>query len=476
MSVDINWETVTSGPDGDALAEKIRSFIHDKFQEVPLPRFIRSVKVESFDFGTVSPEVDIKDLCDPFTDFYEEDEDGEFSDSDSELAQETPEAEALRRSREQSQHPGLNRDFYSGAARDHSLRIPTDTDSRLSGLRSPINLTEHGDHQPPRTGTPGIPGGTSNLSYYYMSLGGLSGSQTPLAAVAGGSPFSSGWPDPATSPTELESGSLGPDRTAAQQDSRHGYHRSQLGGEADSNSPSRPSTAHTPPSVTSNINNNKNSPTPSGSQPHSHIPLQQPQPQPQPQPGPDIPEATSAPPPPRMREQRTDDLQVVCRLKYAGDITLSLTAEILLDYPMPSFVGLPLKLNITGMSFDGVAVLAYIRRRAHFCFLSPEDAEALLGPEDENADGSSSNESEEAAAAHHSSGLRGDTHTDGGPGVRRKEGGLLQEIHVESEIGRKESGKQVLKNVGKVERFVLQEVRRIFEDEFVFPSFWTFLI
>jgi len=53
---------------------------------------------------------------------------------------------------------------------------------------------------------------------------------------------------------------------------------------------------------------------------------------------------------------------------------------------------------------------------------------------------------------------------------------LLQQIRVESEIGRKENGKQVLKNVGKVERFILDQVRRIFEEEFVFPSSWTFLL
>jgi distribution and morphology protein 12 len=27
-----------------------------------------------------------------------------------------------------------------------------------------------------------------------------------------------------------------------------------------------------------------------------------------------------------------------------------------------------------------------------------------------------------------------------------------------------------------VESFVLEQVRRIFEDEFVYPSFWTFLV
>ena len=159
-------------------------------------------------------------------------------------------------------------------------------------------------------------------------------------------------------------------------------------------------------------------------------------------------ESTS--PPRRFKEPRVEDLQTVFRVRYSGDIRLSLTAEILLDYPMPSFVGIPLKLNITGLSFDGVAVLAYIRKKAHFCFLSHEDALNAIGPEDLDDPAGTPN------------GL--------------KMGGLLQEIKVESEIGQRENGKQVLKNVGKVEKFVLEQVRRIFEDEFVYPSFWTFLV
>src|SRR4051794_20038821 len=75
MSIDINWDTLTGGADGTARAETIRAFIHDKFQQVTLPRFIRSVHVHSFDFGSVPPEIEVKDICDPLPDFYEEDED-----------------------------------------------------------------------------------------------------------------------------------------------------------------------------------------------------------------------------------------------------------------------------------------------------------------------------------------------------------------------------------------------------------------
>ncbi|KAI5296796.1 hypothetical protein KEM56_005322, partial [Ascosphaera pollenicola] len=137
----------------------------------------------------------------------------------------------------------------------------------------------------------------------------------------------------------------------------------------------------------------------------------------------------------RMRERNAEDFQVFCHAKYAGDIQLSITAEILLDYPMPSFVGLPLKLNITGMTFDGIAVVAYIRKKVHLCFLSPEDADAYLGPKMEKKDPSTTSNEEGKPPVSAFSARRG------------AEQSLLRHIQVESEIGRQEGGKQVLKNV-----------------------------
>ena len=73
MSIELNWDTLTGGPEGAALAEQIRDFIHVKFQAVPLPRFIKSVTVHEFDFGKIPPTIVLKDICDPLPDFYEED-------------------------------------------------------------------------------------------------------------------------------------------------------------------------------------------------------------------------------------------------------------------------------------------------------------------------------------------------------------------------------------------------------------------
>lgn len=440
MSIDVDWDAATSGPDGDALAERIRSFVHDKFQQVALPRFIRSVEVTSFDFGTVRPELEIRDVCDPFADFYEEDEDDAFSDGSSlnDSSSHGEDQTGTDTWRRNSQSVADSRLPEGIQTRRLSVRS-SEEPGELPPLRSPMNFGEPlNPYFFPRSGTPGIPGGTSNLGYYYMPLGGLSGTQTPLSPVARGT-FSDAL-------GHLESASQ---RTPRRRSQRH----SEI--EVDS-AQSRPSTANTIDTRHSASDldaHNQSRATQTNGQAAVPEHLD------------DSASNTPHPgdtPPRRMRERKTEDLQIFCRIRYAGNIKLSLTAQILLDYPMPSFAGLPLKLNITGVSFDGVAVLAYIRNRVHFCFLSPEDAAALLGEQDSES-GAQDSQGRPFSSGDYSS-------------RKRDDDSLLRDLRIESEIGRKENGKQVLKNVGKVEKFVLEQVRHIFEDEFVYPSFWTFLV
>lgn len=433
MSVDIHWDTLTGGSDGAALAETVRAFVHEKFQQVTLPRFIRSVKVHSFDFGSIAPVVELKDICDPLPDFYEED----GSDSSGEDEDEGSNEERIRgytssedsktvSSRANELHVARNRNFADLARR----QPPINADTRLPGLRTGLGPTDVLGSSLQRAPTPGIPGGTSNLSYFHLPLGaGLSGTTTPLAAVAGAQ-FQNGWPDHNYRPHHQ------PPPTSAR-DEKSAQYRSATARSL--TPPSAGDPGSRPPSQ-----HQQNMSRRSSREDIEDFAIDQH--------GQSNLSRTSSPR--RFQEKSPEDVQVVSRVKYAGDIKLSLTAEILLDYPMPSFVGIPLKLNITGLTFDGVAILAYIKKKAHFCFLSPDDADALIG-DDAYQDGSAA---------------------DSGGERRPHVGGLLEEIKVESEIGQKENGKQVLKNVGKVEKFVLEQVRRIFEDEFVYPSFWTFLV
>ena len=427
MSIEIDWENLTTGPDGLILAESIRKFIHDKFQQVALPRFIQSVQVHSFEFGKECPSVELKDVCDPLADFYEDD-DNEEEEIDEDVHPDGDSGLGVDEARPSlGQQYNRARSPHQNTGDRHMLppsKPPSFIDTRLPGIRSNFSLADQiASPLLSRSSTPGIPGGTSNLSYFHLPLSaGLSGSQTPLAAVAGGTPYSAGWHDHHAPPWENHQ------RRSSPQQSAYLY-QNQDHGHADPST--RPSTAD------------------SYSHPHES-PFRQPALD-----GIDQPLSET-----HGLEPDPSDLQIVLHVSYSGSVRLSLTAEILLDYPMPSFVGIPLKLNITGLTFDGVALIAYLHnRRAHFCFLGQEDAETLV-----NVDTPAYNDDGKSAG-----GTKADGRAD-------KVGGLLREIRVESEIGQKEGGKQVLKNVGKVEKFVLEQVRRIFEDEFVYPSFWTFLV
>lgn len=517
MSIDLNWETVTGGPDGEELAGKIRDFIHTKFQSVPLPRFIKSVTVHDFQFGTIPPEIELKDITDPLPDFYEDHVDSDLAsdDSDSENDDAANSMQAPdERQRRQETEMLTGRSPHPGALPPHlNFGMPG-----APGIGSPRN----GDTGSPflRVSTPGIPGGTSNLHYFHSHLAtGLSGTQTPLAAVAGAqhlstanwleghghsssapnlrnyaANFSRGQPHrqkPShsrnTSQSSISIGDFSPTVGLTPTSPTTGLGvpgTPPLGSLAPPNhnltphpslkekhsvstlAPTSTGTASRPPTrdaaatlvgsvVTDNSSDGKAKETPSSGpsanpQQNQHQQKQQ------------------EPEQPRLRERRLEDMQAVFRIRYAGDIKLLLTADILLDYPMPSFVGIPVRLSITGLTFDGVGVLAKIRKRVHFCFLSPEDAVAAVG--DDNDDGGGAQDEGRRAGT---GTQQGQQHRKGGG---TKLGGLLQEIRVESEIGERESGRQSLKNVGKVERFVLEQVRRIFEDEFVYPSFWTFLV
>jgi len=402
MSVDLQWETLTGGPEGQARAEKIRSFIHDKFQLVPFPKFIKSVQVHSFSFGTIAPDIEIKTICDPYPEFYEQDEeDGSDSDSGDEHDGEY----LLKLERERRRRERKNDDTES-VITGTSIQPPPYSvgtpGGSLSGFRAGI-----ADAFPGRVGVTGVTtplfnpmpsaGSASNLHYFHSALSFNNGTSTPALSAFQQSAASTP-SKPQTLTTPASNGSFPSPASPADPGPSSISHLAELSlKEKDDTSCEQRSF------------------TESGSLPR-----------------------------PRLREPRDEDTQVIARVRYSGDVRVEITCELLFEYPVTNFVALPVKLVITGCTFDGLACVAYIRRRAHFCFLD-EDPE------------------------------NGEVASIGGSGdsVGRS---LLKQINVESEIGEKGKGKQVLKNVGKVERFVLEQVRRIFEEEFVFPSSYILLL
>ncbi|KFH70577.1 hypothetical protein MVEG_03427 [Podila verticillata NRRL 6337] len=130
------------------------------------------------------------------------------------------------------------------------------------------------------------------------------------------------------------------------------------------------------------------------------------------------------PPTPVPPKRHENDIQLLLSVQYQGQMGFTVETELLLNYPTFAFLALPVKLVITGFSFKAKVLMGYLRDHVNICFLEPEDP----------------NES------------------------------ILSNVRIESQVG-DEQKQAVLKNVGKIERFVLEQMRKFITEDFVYPSY-----
>ena len=203
-------------------------------------------------------------------------------------------------------------------------------------------------------------------------------------------------------------------------------------------------------------------------------------------------------------------LQLHLHISWESNLRLTLTTSLLINYPSPMFMTLPIKLSITGLVFEGQLAVAYQgdKKRVHLCILDELDPYVPSAPhrnrdigglrDKSNLDSpvvmptygsgedltsshvaSSSPQRQHLRAvplSHQSSedsiGMRADVERNEKPppiGQR-----LLPNIYIESEIGQVD--KHVLKNVTRVERFIQDVIRKSVVEELVFPNFHTLIL
>ncbi|KAG0318839.1 Mitochondrial distribution and morphology protein 12 [Dissophora globulifera] len=129
-------------------------------------------------------------------------------------------------------------------------------------------------------------------------------------------------------------------------------------------------------------------------------------------------------PSPMPIQRHENDIQLLLSVNYQGQMGFTVETELLLNYPTFAFLALPVKLVITGFSFKAKVMMGYLRNHVNVCFLEPEDP----------------NES------------------------------ILSNVRIESQVG-DEQKQAVLKNVGKIERFVVEQLRKFITEDFVYPSY-----
>lgn len=171
------------------------------------------------------------------------------------------------------------------------------------------------------------------------------------------------------------------------------------------------------------------------------------------------------------------NLQLHLHINWHSNLRITLTTSLLINYPSPMFMSLPIKLSVTGLIFTGELAVAYegARRRVHICILDDLDpyGPAAAGdrpkrnPNPLDSASSTPPELDEDSPQ---------TGADKGRSVKPLPVGqrLLPSIYIESEIG--QTDKHVLKNVTRVERFIQDVMRKTVEEELVFPNFHTLVM
>jgi len=179
--------------------------------------------------------------------------------------------------------------------------------------------------------------------------------------------------------------------------------------------------------------------------------------------------------PPQSTEH--PNLQLHLHINWNSNLRITLTTSLLINYPSPMFMSLPIKLSVTGLVFNGELAVAYegARRRVHICILDDLDpyGPAAAGdrpkrnPNLSRSAGSTPPELDEDSPQ-----------ADAGTGRSAKPlpvgHRLLPSIYIESEIG--QTDKHVLKNVTRVERFIQDVIRKTVDEELVFPNFHTLVM
>ncbi|TFK36336.1 hypothetical protein BDQ12DRAFT_686753 [Crucibulum laeve] len=184
---------------------------------------------------------------------------------------------------------------------------------------------------------------------------------------------------------------------------------------------------------------------------------------------PESSELTPPPPPPPEPENPHPNVQLHFHVNWRSNLRITLTTSLLINYPSPMFMSLPIKLSVIGLIFNGELAVAYEgeRRRVHICILDDLDPYGPAGdrPKRDSTNSTPPELDDESLP----SGIPPRPPKPLPVGQR-----LLPSIYIESEIG--QADKHVLKNVTRVERFIQDVIRKTVEEELVFPNFHTLVM
>ncbi|KAK6904049.1 hypothetical protein I203_107563 [Kwoniella mangroviensis CBS 8507] len=458
----------------DALSSSLIQLLNEQLSTSKRPSFIGPITVTSFSFGDLGPELEIKDIRDVWRVFDQGDEEGDelLAEQEKEERLRMLEKEERERMERRGVISGLEDERYEYVNLDNYVDqedIPNKRDIRVGSRNRDRNRSYghghgHGYSQSyskshsQYAGTTPIPRSISNT--HTLSI---ADHQSTTQSHSGKSyiPF----------PFDPNSSTL----------NHHHQHPNQIGITPSTSSVSmsmfspglgrRPASiagsisGHRPPSVVG-IGIGVTSLLPPASAIHSIHPHQDQIPPPPPAPltrdhSYSLPPSPPALPPKGLpapsSSNNVPSAQIHFNLKHKSNLNLVLLTSLQVNYPSNLFMSLPLKISITGFTLQSDLVVAYSseKNRLHLTVLPPQDDQ---NPNNTNQD--------YGYGYGYGYNKRNSMYSNQSIGEK-----IIPSLQIESEIGHSDA--HVLRNVGKVEKFIVDVIRKTVVDELVFPNFHT---
>ncbi|KAH3672360.1 hypothetical protein WICMUC_004332 [Wickerhamomyces mucosus] len=155
--------------------------------------------------------------------------------------------------------------------------------------------------------------------------------------------------------------------------------------------------------------------------------------------------------------RKEEDIQFLVELKYDGDIMIEIQVELLMNYPSQEFITLPITLRIVEISIHSLIILAYLDKQAFISFLCDLDD----GTVDERSNTITSED-----GTINMSKLQEHRHKSNNNNISRID--IVKDLKIENEIG--DADGSILRNVGKVEKFLVEMLRNLLRDEVAWPG------
>ncbi|AMD20139.1 HCL012Cp [Eremothecium sinecaudum] len=149
---------------------------------------------------------------------------------------------------------------------------------------------------------------------------------------------------------------------------------------------------------------------------------------------------------------KNTDIQFLVELDYKGDMLMEVSAELLLNYPSPKFMRLPVKLSISDIGMHCLCIVAYLQKQLFVSFLC-DISDPILDNEESLMDNNGP--------------------TFGLKGLERIS--LIRSIQIKTAIGQQGLGEgAILRNVGKLEQFLTDIFKNMIRKEAAWPSWINF--